>query len=45
MTHGADTVIIDIINFFLGRIITTAMEMSWVVKPRVSEEQEGGFRS
>jgi hypothetical protein len=46
MYQSADRVIIDTIDIVSRTTITTttAMQMLCLLKPRVSEEQEGGFR-
>jgi hypothetical protein len=46
MYQTADRVIIDTINIVSRTMITTtAMQMLCLLKPRVSEEQEGGLRN
>jgi hypothetical protein len=50
MYQSADTVIIDTIDIVSRTTITTtttttAMQMLCLLKPRVSEEQEGGLRN
>jgi len=47
MYQSADRVIIDTINIVSRTTIitTTAMQMLCLLKPRVSEEQEGGLRN
>jgi hypothetical protein len=46
MYQSADRVIIDTINIVSRTTITTTvMQMLCLLKPRLSEEQEGGFRN
>jgi hypothetical protein len=47
MYQSVDRVIIDTINIVSRTTIitTTAMQMLCLLKPRVSEEQEGGLRN
>jgi hypothetical protein len=47
MYQSADRVIIDTIDIVSRTTITTttAMQMLCLLKPRVSEEQEGGLRN
>jgi hypothetical protein len=46
MYQSADRVIIDTVNIVSRTTITTtAMQMLYLLKPRVSEEQEGSLRN
>jgi hypothetical protein len=45
MSKSADGVIIYAVNIAYGTTITTAIQMSCLFNPRVSEEHTGGFRN